>query len=179
MGVGIGGDQWYHEFSTFSESADDKLHAAQLDEGLAVLDGLWSGEPFSYEGQHYHIQDALFLPPPVQSPRIPIWVAGIWPNKAPLRRAALWDGVFPIAKKGAIQPEDIRAMLNYIHQYRSIDAPFDVIVAGYTGDQDAVEATNMLKQYAEAGVTWWQEGFLGNDTLDNVRKRIQQGPPSV
>ncbi|MGN6598792.1 MAG: hypothetical protein ACTHMW_05860, partial [Actinomycetes bacterium] len=33
---------------------------------------------------------------PVQRPRIPIWVGGSWPNRAPFRRAARWDAVFPI-----------------------------------------------------------------------------------
>src|SRR5579884_3931949 len=48
VGVGIGGE-WYREYSAFGEPVDDKTHAAQLDEGLDVLVGLWSGEPFSYE----------------------------------------------------------------------------------------------------------------------------------
>jgi alkanesulfonate monooxygenase SsuD/methylene tetrahydromethanopterin reductase-like flavin-dependent oxidoreductase (luciferase family) len=179
VGVGIGGDEWFHEFSTFDESADDKLHAAQLDEGLAVLAGLWSGQPFSYEGQHYKVHDALFLPAPAQSPRIPIWVAGLWPNKAPMRRAAHWDGVFPIVGGHSIQPEEVREMLNYIQPYRSTDVPFDVVVAGSIGSTNSTEAVALLRRYAEAGVTWWQEGFFGNDTLESVRKRIEQGPPSI
>jgi alkanesulfonate monooxygenase SsuD/methylene tetrahydromethanopterin reductase-like flavin-dependent oxidoreductase (luciferase family) len=87
LGVGIGSDHWHHELSTFGEPVDDQTRAAMLDEGLEVLTGLWSGEPFSHQGQHYTVQSARFLPMPVQSPRIPIWVAGIWPRKAPLRRA--------------------------------------------------------------------------------------------
>src|SRR5829696_4302998 len=47
LGVGIGSERG-HEFSCFGESPDDKLHGAMLDEGLDVLTGLWSGEPFSY-----------------------------------------------------------------------------------------------------------------------------------
>ena len=178
VGVGIGSDRWYREYSTFGEPVDDKMHAALLDEGLAVLTGLWSGKPFSYEGQHYTIRDALFLPPPVQSPRIPIWVAGIWPNKAPMRRAAHWDGVCPIVEGHMVQPEEVRDMLTYIRQYRPAGAPFDVVVVGYIGNHDPAEAAILLKRYAEAGVTWWQEGFLANDTPNDVRKRIQQGPPS-
>jgi len=177
VGVGIGGDQWFHEFSTFDEPVDDRIHAAQLDEGLDVLVGLWSGKPFSYTGQHYTVRDALFLPPPVQAPRIPIWVAGIWPNKAPMRRAARWDGVCPIVDGHTVQPEEVHAMLAYIRQYRPADAPFEVVTAGYVGDLDPAEATSLLKRYAEAGVTWWQEGFMPNDTLAAVRQRIHQGPP--
>lgn len=178
VGVGIGGDQWFHEYSTFGESADDKIHAAQLDEGLDVLTGLWSGQPFRYEGQHYTVNDAQFLPSPLQSPRIPIWVSGIWPNKAPMRRAARWDGVCPIANGHEIQPEEVRDMLAYIQQYRSTAAPFDVVVAGHVGNLTPIQATSLLTRYAEAGVTWWQEGFLGNDTLADVRRRVRQGPPT-
>jgi alkanesulfonate monooxygenase SsuD/methylene tetrahydromethanopterin reductase-like flavin-dependent oxidoreductase (luciferase family) len=176
VGVGIGGE-WFREYSAFGEPVGDKTHAAQLDEGLDVLVGLWSGKPFSYDGQHYTIRDALFLPPPIQSPRIPIWVAGIWPNKAPMRRAARWDGFCPIVAGHMVQPEEVREMLTYIRQYRSTDDPFDVVVVGHVGNHDPSEAARVLKRYAEAGVTWWQEGFLASDTFDDVRKRIRQGPP--
>lgn len=179
VGVGIGGDHWFHEFSTFGDTANDKTHAAMLDEGLDVLAGLWSGQPFSYEGQYYTVKNAQFLPTPLQKPRIPIWVAGIWPNKAPLRRAARWDGICPIVDQKALQPEEIRAMLTYIRQYRSSDEPFDVTVAGFVGNQEPAAAKALLTSYAEAGVTWWQEGFYWSDTLHDVRKRIHQGPPTV
>jgi alkanesulfonate monooxygenase SsuD/methylene tetrahydromethanopterin reductase-like flavin-dependent oxidoreductase (luciferase family) len=179
LGVGIGGDMFFREFSTFNESVDDKMHAAMLDEGLDVLVGLWSGQPFSYTGQHYTVHDALFLPTPVQSPRIPIWVAGIWPNKAPLRRAARWDGVCPVVSDlRMMQPEEIRDMLTYIRQYRNTNDPFDVALGGSMGKYSPTEAATLLKRYAEAGVTWWEEGFFWNDTPDDVRRRIQQGPPS-
>lgn len=178
VGVGIGGEQWYHEYSTFGESVDDKTHAAMLDEGLDILVGLWSGQPFSYEGKYYTVRNAQFLPSPTQTPRIPLWLAGIWPNKIPMRRAARWDGFFPIINERLFQPEEIRAMLAYIRQYRPADEPFDVVVAGGTSNLDPAEAARLLKNYAEAGVTWWQEGFMGNDTLDYARARIQQGPPT-
>ena len=53
-----------------------------LDEGLDILTGLWQGQPFSYQGKHYQVQPTDFLPPPppLQQPRIPIWVVGAWPK---------------------------------------------------------------------------------------------------
>src|SRR5215218_8071647 len=92
LGVGIGGD-WFGDYSTFGEPAGDREHGEMLDEALAVITGLWTGEAFSYSGRHYTVKEAHFVPRPVQQPRIPIWVAGVWPNKKPFRRAALWDGV--------------------------------------------------------------------------------------
>jgi len=151
-----------------------------LDEGLAVLTGLWSGEPFNYEGSHYTVRDAQFLPTPAQTPRIPIWVAGAWPHKAPLRRAARWDGVCPVHRDDSpMQPEEIREMLAYIVQQRTSGESFDVAVAGFVGNKTPDEATALLRNYAEAGITWWQEGFLPNDTLEDIRQRIHLGPPSL
>ncbi len=178
LGVGIGINYW-REYSAFGEPTDDALHGAMLDEGLAVLTGLWSGEPFSFQGQHYQVQEAQFLPRPVQQPRIPIWVAGIWPNKKPFRRAARWDGVFPLLHDGSLTPDDIRAMLSYTRQQRTSEEPFDVVAVGWAYEHGKEAGDALLADYADAGVTWWLEGFNPQDTIADVRARIQQGPPKV
>ena len=41
------------EFAAFSEATDIRVRAVQLDEALAIPAGLWSGQPFHFEGQHY------------------------------------------------------------------------------------------------------------------------------
>src|SRR5215469_2258870 len=74
LGAGIGWNAW-GEYSRFGEDPSERLHGEMLDEGLAILTGLWTGEPFSFQGKHYTIQQSRFLPCPVQSPRIPIWLA--------------------------------------------------------------------------------------------------------
>ena len=95
LGVGLGGVQ-KAEFAAFGEDPDPRARADRLDEGLAILDGLWSGEPLHFEGMHHRVTGARFPPRPVQQPRMPLWVAGRWPNRRPFRRAAQWDGVFPV-----------------------------------------------------------------------------------
>jgi hypothetical protein len=88
LGVGLGGGA-QAEFATFGESPDPKVRAELLDEGLAILDGLWSGEPFAFEGTHHTVSGAHFTPRSVQQPRLPIWVAGRWPNRRPFRPVML------------------------------------------------------------------------------------------
>src|SRR4051794_25907043 len=129
LGVGIGGD-WFGDYSTFGEPADDKTHAEMLEEGLDVLVGLWSGEPFSYSGRYYHVKDARFVPGPVQQPRIPIWVAARWPNMRPVRRAARWDGIVAERRDGTLTAGDVKEMLAYIRSNRTGYAPFDVTYCG-------------------------------------------------
>jgi alkanesulfonate monooxygenase SsuD/methylene tetrahydromethanopterin reductase-like flavin-dependent oxidoreductase (luciferase family) len=89
LGVGLGGFP-QEEFAAFGETGDAKVRAAKLDEGLEVLTGLWSGARFSYRGTQYRVHDAHFTPSPVQQPRIPIWVAGTWPIKAPFLGRTGW-----------------------------------------------------------------------------------------
>jgi alkanesulfonate monooxygenase SsuD/methylene tetrahydromethanopterin reductase-like flavin-dependent oxidoreductase (luciferase family) len=54
-----------------------------LDEGLAILAGLWTGEPFRFSGKHYRVNNVRLLPRPIQSPRIPVWIGGGWPHRRP------------------------------------------------------------------------------------------------
>jgi len=176
LGVGIGSDEG-REYSTFNASPENKLHGEMLDEGLTVLTKLWSGESFDYAGQHYTLHNARFLPTPLQQPRIHIWVAGVWPHKKPFRRAAQWDGVCPLGSNGELTPANFQEIVACIKLYRQTDAPFDVLAAGHTKGTD--EDNAQLLPLAEAGVTWWQEAFDWNFSLEQVRARIRQGPPTL
>lgn len=189
FGVGIGGG--VEEFDNLGEEADPKKRGAMLDEGLDVLAGLWSGEPFSYDGQYYHVRDAHFLPKPAQQPRIPVWVGGFWPNKAPMRRAAKWDGVLPLFNNaewpGSI--EQMRECAAFVRDQRQNDAPFDIVYLGRpTPGDDPAQAAERVHPFAEAGVTWWLEillpfrfgvGFGQTWPLEAMRERVLQGPPRV
>jgi alkanesulfonate monooxygenase SsuD/methylene tetrahydromethanopterin reductase-like flavin-dependent oxidoreductase (luciferase family) len=47
-----------------------------LEEQLQVIGGLWSQDPFSHDGQAYHLRDCHFTPQPVQRPRPTLIVGG-------------------------------------------------------------------------------------------------------
>ena len=181
LGVGLGyGPSAGPEFAGFGEDPDPVVRAAKLDEGLEVLIGLWSGKPFSHTGRYYQVQETTFLPSPVQTPRIPIWVAGFWPNRRPLRRAARYDGVFPLhldwAGGSFLSPEEIRSIRSYVAERRAGNEPFDVVFsAGYPDNQPSPTAA-ALAAYAEAGVTWWLENAT---SLEQARARAWEGPTAV
>jgi alkanesulfonate monooxygenase SsuD/methylene tetrahydromethanopterin reductase-like flavin-dependent oxidoreductase (luciferase family) len=181
LGVGLGTDV-FTEISAFDGPLDDKLRAAMLEEGLAVLLGLWSGEKFSFDGKHYKVRETQFLPVSVRKPRIPIWVAGSWPHKPPFRRAARFDGVVPVSTdiEKSLAPDDVRAIVAFIKSQRTSDAPFDVVHSGETPGDNKEQDRAIVAPYAEAGATWWLEGILPWKTpLEKVRARIRKGPPRV
>lgn len=103
LGTGLGRD---FDYTTFGEAWDPKKQGEKYDEALEVITGLWRGDPFSYEGDHYTVDDAVVLPTPVQQPRIPIIVGGVWPNKKPFQRGARWDGIVPHYRGDGVVPED-------------------------------------------------------------------------
>lgn len=170
------------DFTPFGEDYDPLVRAEKLDEGLAVLQGLWTGEPFSFEGKHYHIKEATLLPKPLQTPRIPIWLAGGWPRRKPFRRAAQWDGVYLMTVNQVtnelLTPAEIREIVAYLHAHRASAAPFDVAVNGET-PADPRKGAEMVQPYQEAGATWWVEYEAGRAGLEEYRARIRQGPPKV
>ncbi|MGH3090215.1 MAG: LLM class flavin-dependent oxidoreductase [Rubrobacteraceae bacterium] len=168
-------------FSKVGEPTGKKARAELLDESLEILTGLWSGEPFSFEGEHYEVGEMTFLPKPVQTPRVPIWVVGAWPAKKSMSRVLRYDGMLTAVtyrSPGEVAPEDIRAIKEYVEENREGDAPFDIIREGETPGEDPERAVDIVRPYAEAGATWWIESpwTLPNDTL---RERIRQGPPRV
>ena len=185
MGVGSGSRD--REFTAFGDEGDLRVRAAMLDEGLAIMEGLWTGRPFSYHGTHYHIDDATFLPLPVQQPRIPIWVGATWPLRAPLRRAARWDGVWalrraPDGTASPLSPDDIRGVCEMVAEERAVAGlavePFDVLVHGITPGDDPAAAAATARSFADAGATWWVERInASRGTLAQMRERVQAGPP--
>ncbi len=189
LAIGLGGRVDY-DFAALGEVVDNRQRAERLDEGLEILNGLWSGEPFHFEGKHHHISEVIFQPRPLQQPRIPIWIGGKWPHQAPMRRAARWDGACPEKVEGHLTPQDWRDILSFIGEQRSSTSPFDAVHPGLL-PADPVLAVETAHAYQEAGVTWWTEvvdshGHPYSDTLtwvndyaDVFRKKIRQGPPRL
>jgi alkanesulfonate monooxygenase SsuD/methylene tetrahydromethanopterin reductase-like flavin-dependent oxidoreductase (luciferase family) len=180
LGIGLGGD-WFTELSTFGYPLDDVVRAEILDEGLAIVRGLLSGEPYSFAGKHYTIKPTQFLPKPIQ-PRIPIWIAGTWPRPRPFRRAARHDGVVPMSSniEKDLSTEDVRAIARFIKEHRASDSAFDLLHAGDTAGKSPREAADIVAPFVEAGATWWNEAPLPwKTTLEDIRARIEAGPPRI
>ena len=179
LGVGAG-DAQQAEYTAFGDSGDPKERAARLDEGLDLLTALWSGQPVKHEGKFYQTETTGFAPP-IQQPRIPIWVAARWPAKKPLERAARWDGIIPLHSRAGqgenISPEELCQTINYVAERRTSHDPYDVANFGVTRDADD---TSAVGAFAEVGATWWVEGvFTWMMDLEYTRNRIRSGPPRI
>jgi alkanesulfonate monooxygenase SsuD/methylene tetrahydromethanopterin reductase-like flavin-dependent oxidoreductase (luciferase family) len=176
FGAGLG---WRDdEFERFGDGAGLQARAARLDAGLAIVDAIWSGEPVTTEGDHYHLDRVRLLPRPVQRPRIPTWLATGWPRRAPLRRAMRWDGVYLMTENQAtrrrVTPDDVRAVAALVAAERTSQEPFDIAANVFTPDEPD-GGLAITAAMADAGATWTVE--LTPDSMDEHLALIRRGPP--
>jgi alkanesulfonate monooxygenase SsuD/methylene tetrahydromethanopterin reductase-like flavin-dependent oxidoreductase (luciferase family) len=179
-------------FSAFGEVTDRKTRAELLDEGLEILTALWRGMPVHFQGKHYKVDlnektiHTPLPPPPVQQPRIPIWVVGAWPRSRSMRRALRYDGLLPnvMEEKGKVRispatPEEIREIKAFIDANRTQTTPYDIVVEGETPGGEPEMAADIVGPYADAGVTWWIEALWSQPDSDKVLDRLRQGPSQI
>ena len=166
LGAGLGGDQFAGEFSKTGEQVDDRSRGEMLDEALEILTEAWSGEAVNHRGKHYVIDDVQFLPRPVQRPGVPVWVAAFPGNVKPLRRAARYDGFFPV---NLASVEEFAQAVSTVRELRGNKAaPFEIAAALPPGTDVA--------PYAKAGATWWMTEFEPGVSLGEVRGVAREGP---
>lgn len=148
FGAGLGSAR-NNELEPYGEVVDPRERANLLDQGLEALARYWAGE---------------FEPLPVQRPRPPVWVAGEWPNRRPVRRALRWDGLFTIGLPG---PGALAGLAATIREARP-GGPFDLITE--------LPPETDLGPWEQAGLTWAVTRFGLQPTEAGVRAVIEAGP---
>lgn len=161
-------------FGAVGEPTDARTRGELLDESLAIIAGLWSGEPFGFDGRHYRFPPMTFRPVPVQQPRVPIWVVAVPSSDRSMARAARWEGlVSQVAGAG-----DLTAITAWLDRARPTwrTDGYELIAQGTT-PPDAERAAAMVRPWADNGATWWVDADWGGATLASQRRRIEAGPP--
>lgn len=72
LDLGVGQGYRPEEFAGFGVSRDTR--PGRLEEGVEIIRRAWTGERFSYRGQHYELRDVRLAPRPVQQPHPPLWI---------------------------------------------------------------------------------------------------------
>ncbi len=160
LGLGLG-DDWVGEFSAFGDEPDPRVRGTMLDEGLGVLTAVLSGAPVDHVGEHYVARDVRFLP----SPAVPIWLAGRFGNRSPMRRAARHDGFFVI---GLDRPSDLDEVTGGLAEH--CPSPGFEVVVDLRPEQD-------VAPWLDRGASWVLTRIGPFDiNLDEVQRIIEAGP---
>ncbi len=182
LGIGVGDTEIDTSFTRFGEVTDDRQRAKMVDEALELLTRLWSGRQTSFDGSFHHVHGVRLLPKPVQRPRIPIWIGGVWPSKGPTQRALRWDGacLYKRPSQGDFTPEDVRELVGLSQARPNADTPFDIVVghACWQRMKNNRRENAYVASLARAGATWWSM-YISPDTEKAMRRCIQAGPPQI
>ncbi|KPM52233.1 luciferase [Frankia sp. R43] len=153
-----------------------------LDEALAVLDAVFTGDDLAWQGSDFSARGVRFRPVPPSGRRPPVWVGG---NSRPaIRRAARFDGWAPFhtggfaaaSRTATIESvDDLAAAIRYVHSQRAgATGPFDICWSEPTLANRATsvdERLDRITALATAGVSWLTVSVPGDtraEVLDGV-----------
>lgn len=146
LGVGVGYQA--SDFQAFGVPMATR--AAVFEESLAIIRHCWTGEPFSYHGEHYTLDNVQIRPRPYQRPAPPLWIGASVP--AAVRRAGRLGDAF-VATPSTTLPETVRL----VEMYRQAAAQAgrtpqvvmmrDAWVASSRAEAEAVYGPEVLTAY--------------------------------
>lgn len=168
LGIGLGDDPELGERARFGEFADAKARGRALTEGVEVLRQLMSGSEVTHDGEFYKVDTTSFLPAARDHGDVPFWLAARWPHRAPLERAAKYDGVVVIQ---LTDPADVATLRARLSSHGADLSSYDVVLDP-TGSKERDHTA-----WSDAGVTWLlhREGPF-EMRYDEVLDRVSSGP---
>ena len=181
LGVGLGYQP--ADFQAFDIPMKERV--SRLEEGVAVIRGCWSNEPFSFHGKYYHLDNIHVRPASYQKPAPPLWIGASNPPGA-RRAGALADGFVSTPSTGL---KDTVALIDGYREAASaagkeahVVLMRDAWVASSRAEAERVYGPEVMDAYKY----YWRNGLPefksikteAELTLDNVaRDRLILGDP--
>jgi probable F420-dependent oxidoreductase len=158
---------------------------ALLDEALAVLPEIWTGEPLSRAGSTFTAEEIVSQPAPIQPGGPPLWIGGN--GRRARERAARLDGWSPLvvpdeaaSKVNTIAIDGVSGLAAHIREVRERARELRgddarVVVQALTpqarvmfGEHSASEHRQHVASLADAGVDWFVVRVPGTDAASAV-----------
>jgi alkanesulfonate monooxygenase SsuD/methylene tetrahydromethanopterin reductase-like flavin-dependent oxidoreductase (luciferase family) len=169
LGVGLGYREG--EFTAFNMSLRER--APRLEEGIALIRRLWSGEKISHKGRFYAVQDHAIGLKPARDGGPPIWIAGT--AEPAIRRAARLGDAWMIVPSTTLT-ELTKQMRVYREALGSrVPDCFPMVRECYVGanHKTAIDECRAALQYKyDAYASWGLEGRQNPAFEELVRDRF-------
>ena len=189
LGIGTGWHKSEQESYGLPWQDDIPTRIAMFEEGLLLMQRLFSGERVSFDGEFYSLEGAVSQPRPVQHPHPPIWI-GASGERVMLRLVAQYANAWNIpalpVDEYAHKLDVIRKHCQSVGQdYDSIeksmetrvmifddDSEMENIAQWFTEFQNSVDHAGDIQPSAETTDELRSQYILGN--LEHCKSRIQQ-----
>ncbi|OYO19006.1 LLM class F420-dependent oxidoreductase [Enemella evansiae] len=172
--MGIGGGWYEHEWKAYGYGFPRAgVRLGMLDEGVQIFKQAWETGTATLDGKHYQVDGAIVEPRPVQSPRIPLWIAG-GGEKVTLKIAAKYADYTNFAGT----PDDFEHKSQVLAEHcREVGTDFDAITrsANYNVfiGRDEDEVAERRAAYIDR-----VKGYLSEEQLAG-QLRAYDGMPGV
>jgi F420-dependent oxidoreductase-like protein len=176
FGIGAAWHEFEHRaygipFHTMSERQD------RLEEALQVIKLLWTSDaPVTFRGTYYQLEDAPFLPPPVQKPHPPIMVGGSGPKRT-LRTAARYADAVNLWGPLEMVQQSLKTLQAHCRDVGRDPTEIRVTVflpmAGSTSDNKAI-----VRRFLDAGFDDFIATPLAKPDLDALRRFAEEVIPA-
>ena len=186
LGVGVGGAfNAMQQAEWRNAGVNRRTRARRLEEMLQVVKGLNSGQPFTFHGTHFQLDEVVMEPAPAQPGGVPVYLGVHWHGRGDgqgarreqqARRAArLADGVISISATPHEFTELMDTVRGYCPEYgRNPDHMAAVMYLTVNLDSDVAraeaEANDWLLGYYGANIWGDLWGPFGDP--ERVRERI-------
>ena len=158
VGAGWNEDELVHHGAVFSDRFQ------RLEEQIQALKGLWTEEPFAFQGQHVQFSASYCSPKPVQRPHPPILIGGETDHT--LRRIAQYaDGWLPRARNSFDAKANMARLKAMCAEVGRDFESVSTSVFGAPNDYDT------LRDYQAAGVDRALLALRSSET-DDVLKQV-------
>jgi alkanesulfonate monooxygenase SsuD/methylene tetrahydromethanopterin reductase-like flavin-dependent oxidoreductase (luciferase family) len=136
-----------------------------LEETVYIMRGLWSRQPFTYRGTHFHLREANGAPGPLQQPHVPLIIGG-GGERVTLRQVAQYADASNFAASNlagsAFTLDDVKRKFAALRQHcAEIDRPYDSVLRTYLDvpvilaeTRDAVQAKLASKMSPKSREFW-------------------------
>ena len=134
LGIGIGDAP--EEFARLGLPVPSVRERQQaLDEAIQVVLGLWEEIPFTFQGQHFQVQEASVWPGPLQQPHVPILIGG-GGERVTLRQVAQYADISNFGAHAwagsAFHRQDVVRKFEALHSHcESIGRPYESVLRSY------------------------------------------------
>jgi len=163
LGLGLGVDTG-GELTRFGEVVDPIERGTMLDEGVGLVADLLEGRTVDHHGAHFEAKGVGLDHPSVQHPRPPFWFATRGEARRPVRRAARFEGIFPIEVDG----ERFARILDEILAIRGDLDSFDIAIQAHPDGS--------TPDFVDRGATWLMQTWPALADPDDVLARVAAGP---
>ena len=186
LGVGVGGAfNAMQQAEWRNAQVNQRTRAPRLEEMLQVIKGLGAGQPYSFSGRHFELDEVVMEPTPVQPGGVPVYLGVHWHGRGDgqgaqrerqARRAARFsDGVISISATPNEFIEMNDTVRGYCDEYgRSPGEMSSVMYLTVNLDEDVArgeaEAEDWLLGYYGANIWGDRWGPFGD--AERTRERI-------